>query len=114
MIVFPLVRVITAILLGGAAVAVGVGIAGLVYDWVQKRITKETVRGHYAEKIKKMLDNGDYETVNVGLTREANVIDVSQKDGVTYVAYEVEGKRYGIRSRDGTTLSENERLTLRL
>ena len=112
MIVFPLIRVITAILLGGAAVAVGVGIAGLVYDWVQKRITKETVRGHYAEKIKKLLDNGDYETVNVGLT--ANVIDVSQKDGVTYVAYEVDGKRYGIRSHDGTTLSENERLTLRL
>jgi len=100
--------------LGGAAAAAVVGVAGLVYDWVRKRITKETVRGHYAEKIKELLDKGDYETVNLGLTKEADVIDVSQKDGVTYVAYEVDGKRYGIRSYDGTTLSENERLTLRL
>jgi len=106
-------KIALGLLIGGVAAAAAVGIAGLVYDWVQKRITGPTVQEHFAAKIKEKLDNGDYNTVNAGLV-DAEVIDVSQKDGVTYVAYEVDGERYGIRSREGTDLSENERLTLSL
>lgn len=105
------IKLVTALLLGGAATAVAVGVAGLVYDWVRERITRATVREHFAKKIQEALANGDYTTVNIGLT-EAEVIDVSEKDGETYVAYEVDGKKYGIRSAEGTSLSERETLEL--
>ena len=105
---------IAALVVGGIAAAVlAAGIAGVVYDWVKGMITRHSVQNHFAEKIKEKLDKGDYQTVNLGLT-EAEIIDVSEKDGITYVAYEVDGERFGIRSSDGTSLSEKERLTLSL
>lgn len=105
---------IAALVAGGIVAAVlAAGIAGVVYDWVKGMITRQSVQNHFAEKIKEKLDKGEYQTVNIGLT-EAEIIDVSEKDGVTYVAYEVDGERFGIRSSDGTSLSEKERLTFSL
>ena len=104
-------KIVAALLLGGVTAAVAVGVAGLIYDWIQGCINRKSVQEHFAAKIKEKLDKGDYQTVNLGLT-EAEIIDVSEKGGVTYVAYEVDGERFGIRSSDGTSLSERERLTL--
>ena len=103
---------IAALVVGGIAAAVlAAGIAGVVYDWIQGCINRTSVQEHFVEKIKEKLNKGDFQTINIGLT-EAEIIDVSEKDGITYVAYEVDGERFGIRSSDGTSLSEKERLTL--
>ena len=110
---WPLLKIVGTILLGGAAAATVIGVAGVVYDCIQGCINRTAVQQHFAKKIKEKLDKGDFNTVNIGLT-EAEIIDVSEKDGITYVAYEVDGERFGIRSSDGTSLSEKERLTLSL
>lgn len=110
---WPILKIAGAVLLGGAAAAAAIGVAGVVYDWIQGCINRTSVQNHLAAKIKEKLEEGDYQTVNIGLV-EAEVIDISKKDGITYVAYEVEGERFGLRSTDGTSLSEKERLTLSL
>ena len=104
----PILKIAAAILIGGTVI----GVAGVVYDWIQGCINRTSVQDHFAAKIKEKLDKGDYQTVNIGLT-EAEIIDVSEKDGITYVAYEVDGEHFGIRSSDGTSLSKRERLMLR-
>lgn len=95
------------IVLGGVGAAVAIGIAGLVYHVVQERITRQNA----GRLIKQHLENGDYNEVNAGLT-EANVVDVAEKDGVSYVAVEVNGEKVGLKSSYGTSLSEGEVLTL--
>lgn len=96
-------------LLGGVGTAVAIGIAGLVYHAVQERITRRNA----GRLIRQHLENGDYNEVNAGLTEtEANVIDVTEKDGVAYVAVEVDGEKVGLKSSYGTSLSEGEVLTL--
>lgn len=107
----PILKIAAAILIGGVATATVIGVAGVVYDWIQGCINRTSVQDHFAAKIKEKLDKGDYQTVNIGL-KEAEIIDVSEKDGITYVAYEVDGERFGIRSSDGTSLSKRERLML--
>ena len=113
-------KIIVGLLLGGFAAAAAIGIAGVVYDWIQGCITPKSVQDHYAANnhqklaalINKNLAEGNCQIVNIGLTKAAEIIDVSEKDGITYVAYEVEGERFGIRSSNGTSLSEKERLML--
>ena len=118
-------KIMLGLLLGGFTAAAVIGIAGVVYDWIQGCINRKSVQDHFAAKrkkcdtlntlIKENLAKGNCRIINIGLTKaEAEIIDVSEKDGITYVAYEVEGERFGIRSSNGTSLSEKERLTLSL
>ena len=109
----PLLKIAAIVIGAGVATATVIGVAGVVYDCIQGCINRTSVQEHFAEKIKEKLNKGDFQTINIGLT-EAEIIDVSEKDGITYVAYEVNGERFGIRSADGTSLSERERLTLSL
>ena len=100
-----LLKVGAGLLIGGAAVAVAVGIAGLVYHVVQERITQQNV----SRLIRQNLCTGNFNEVNVGLTN-AEVVDVSHKDAEVYVAIEVGGDKYGLRSAYGTSLQEGEKL----
>ena len=88
---------------------VTVGLIGVIYDIVKERITWRTVGKHVAENINK----NNFNTVNVGLT-EAKIIDISKSEGETYVAYEINNQRFGLRSSEGTSLEENDKSMLRL
>lgn len=100
-----ILKVVAGVLVGGATVAAVVGIAGLVYHVVQERITRQNAPA----LVRRYLDEGNYNVVNVGLTK-AEVIDVAHKDGDVYVAIEVDGEKYGLRSSYGTSLCEGEEL----
>ena len=98
------------ILLAAAAFVTGLAVAGVVYDWIQERITRRTIQKHFADKIRQAFENEDYNEVNAGLT--GNITEVREKAGITYVTYEVGEKKYGVKSSEGTTLSRGEILTL--
>lgn len=89
-----------------AGTAAVVGLAGLVYHVVKERITRKNA----GRLVRQYLESGNYSEVNVGLT--GTVVDVTEKDGDVYVAFEVDGSKVGLRSSQGTTLEAGEKLTI--
>ena len=85
-----------------------------IVDWINEsssvsgRITHETASAELGRRIKENLDSGNYNTFSL----KATVADIQEQSGTTYVCFEVENDKYGLKSTQGTDLHVNDVLTL--
>ena len=96
--------------IGGLAAAV---VTTVIYEEIKGRIDKkraEEALRRQEQEIARKLEQGDYNTVNIGLT----VTGIKEEDEYTCVEFTVKGTdlKYGLKSKDGTDLEKGDYIQL--
>ena len=106
--------IIKAAAIAAVGGAVGVVGAAAISAWMENSssvsgsINQESAKAELGRRIKENLNSGNYNTVSL----EATVVEIKEHEGTTYVRFEVENDKYGLKSTQGTTLHVNERLLI--
>ena len=89
-------------------VAAGVVFA-VVDGLINEKSAQKELKTHFEEIIKKNLENGNYTKIAI-----LNVCEIEEDEDYTCVTFEAEGTdlKYGLKSKDGTSLREGDRIYL--